>query len=110
MQPSDNENWLIDTGHDILEKKAEQGPESLEPIERLIRAWWVADYGMRNAGDLQAAFDLDPQFLDDGLSLASDLELPTTKRAFADGRQSLEATFFKQFESICDELRGAYGR
>ena len=110
MLPTDNENWLIDAGHEILEKKAERGADSLEPVERLIRAWWVADYGMRNAGDLDTAIDVDSNFLDEGLRLASELNLPLAKQAFAAGKQDLEATFFDRFGSVCDELREAYGR
>ncbi|WP_332770517.1 hypothetical protein [Phenylobacterium sp.] len=49
----DNETWLIDTGHDVIEKKAATGPASLNPRERLIYCLWVADYGMKNAGDLE---------------------------------------------------------
>ena len=63
--PTNNENWLIDEGHAILERKADQGEAALRPIERLIRCWWVADYGMRNAGDLDTALDLDSRFLDE---------------------------------------------
>ena len=107
--PTDNENWLIDEGHTILEKKAARGDAALRPIERLIRCWWTADYSTRNAGDLDTACDLDPNFLEDGVRLAAELALPLTKGAFARGKDALEATFFESFESVTQELRQACG-
>ena len=77
--PSENENWLIDTGHIILEKKVAIGYDALSTIEQLIRCWWIADYGMRNAGDLETALDLDSNFVSQGLSQASNLALPLAK-------------------------------
>ena len=108
--PSENENWLIDTGHIILEKKAAIGYDALSPIEHLIRCWWIADYGMRNGGDLETALDVDSKFLSQGLRQASNLALPLTKGAFEGGKDGLELTFFDRFEEVCRELREAYGK
>jgi hypothetical protein len=108
--PSENENWLIEEGHAIIVKEAERGQDSLSPIERLIRYWWIADYGMNNAGDLDVSLDMDGSVLDEGLRLASELRLPLTREAFASGKATLETTYFERFEAVCDELRKAYGR
>lgn len=35
-EQDDNETWLIETGHDVIEKKANVGPGSLRPWERLV--------------------------------------------------------------------------
>ncbi|WP_139354080.1 hypothetical protein [Sinorhizobium sp. A49] len=56
----DNETWLVEAGCIVVETKALVGYAPLSPLERLIYCVWVADYGMRNAGDLKAAADVHP--------------------------------------------------
>ena len=51
--PIDNETWIIEDGDIVIRKIAEHGIDTLLPIELLIYCLWVADYGMRNAGDLE---------------------------------------------------------
>jgi hypothetical protein len=34
----DNETWLIETGHNVMEKKAAIGIDSLSPLQRLKSA------------------------------------------------------------------------
>jgi hypothetical protein len=53
--PTDNETWVIETGDTIIRKKTRGGIECLSPWETLVYCLWVADYAMRNAGDLEAA-------------------------------------------------------
>ena len=61
----DNETWIIEAGDAVIQKRAEQGDDALTPLERLIHCLWVADYGMRNAGDLITAGDVYPSFHDE---------------------------------------------
>lgn len=102
----DNETWLVeDAGHSVIEKKAEQGADALSPIERLIYCLWVADYSMRNGGDLATADDLYPPFQQEARRIAEELSLPRTLSAFAVSRSDLERTYFQVFDSVCEELR-----
>ncbi|QNA83764.1 hypothetical protein G4G27_07005 [Sphingomonas sp. So64.6b] len=102
----DNQTWLIDDGHAIIEKKRAGGIDALTPRERLIHCFWIADYSMRNAGDLATARDLDPRYLSDARSVAALLDLPVTAAAFGLSEGELERRFFDLFDRLCDELRG----
>ncbi|HEU4967580.1 hypothetical protein [Sphingomonas sp.] len=105
----DNETWLVeDAGHSIIEKKATQGRDALSPLERLIYCLWVADYGMRNGGDLATADDLYPTFQAEGRRIAEELSLPRTLSAFALSRSDFERTYFGVFDGVCEELRSAF--
>jgi hypothetical protein len=81
--PSDNETWIIDAGDAVIQKKATSGIEALSPSEHLIYCLWVADYGMRNAGDLVTAADLYPSFQTEAVRLANRLHLPFTQESFS---------------------------
>lgn len=97
--------WLIeDAGHAVIEKKAEHGFAALTPLEHLIYCVWVADYGMRNAGDLSTARDLYPSFQDEARRLAEKLSLPRTRTAFELPPAELETAYFGAFEGFCAEL------
>ena len=109
-EQDDNETWLIEAGHDVIEKKAAAGPASLSPRERLIYCVWVADYGMRNAGDLETAADLYAPFQHEGKTLSADLSLPLAYAAFSLRRSDLQDRYFDLFDSICGELRGVSQR
>ncbi|WP_034161456.1 hypothetical protein [Sphingomonas sp. ERG5] len=102
----DNQTWLIDAGHDIIEKKRAHGVDALVPRDRLIHGFRVADYSMRNAGDLATARDLDPRYLADARAAAMVLGLPRAIAAFGLSEGELERRFFDLFDGICDELRG----
>ncbi len=80
-QYSDHETWLIEAGNDIITRKA--GGASLSPLERIVYCLWVADYGMRNAGDLVTARDLYPNFQRDAADLAGAIGLPFTRESFS---------------------------
>jgi hypothetical protein len=105
--PTENETWLIEIGDAVIRKKASSGPASLLAWESLVHCLWVADYGMRNAGDLETATDVYSEFHTEGSRLASELELPLTKAAFALSKPDFEDQFFDRFESICDEMKQA---
>jgi hypothetical protein len=59
----DNQSWIVKAGDAVIKMKVASGAQSLTPPERLIYCLWVADYGMRNAGDLETAKDLYREFL-----------------------------------------------
>lgn len=105
MLPSDNETWLIDTGDDVISKKAEQGRDALSTCERLIYCVWVADYSMRNAGDLLTAADLYAPFKEEAAQLASELALARTRAAFSLPAEKLERSYFDAFDEVCAELQ-----
>jgi len=105
--PTENETWLIEIGDAVVRKKASSGATSLLSWEKLVYCLWVADYGMRNAGDLETAADAYSEFHSEGLRLSVELELPLTKAAFALSKQDLECEYFDRFESICDEMNQA---
>jgi hypothetical protein len=105
--PTDNETWIVETGALVLEKEACSGRASWSPWERLVYCLWVADYGMRNAGDLEAAADVHPDFHSEAQRLAKELSLRTTYQAFSLSRLALEREYFERFEAICDEIRSA---
>lgn len=101
---TDCETWLIETGDGIIEKKASFGVSALSSLERLIYCLWVADYGMRNAGDLETAFDLYPTFQAEGLEMAKQLSLPNSLALFDLPREEMEAKYFAHFSDVCAEI------
>ena len=103
--PSDNETWLIDSGDEVISKKAECGIESLSDLDRLIYCLWVADYGMRNAGDLATASDLYPPFRVEAAELAAKLSLGFVADSFSLPEPLLEQQYHERFERICSDLR-----
>ena len=105
MTPSDNETWLIDTGDDVIQKKVAEGRDALTACERLVYCVWVADYSMRNAGDLRTASDLYAPFRDEAELLAEELGLAQTRVAFSLPADELEQAYFDFFDDVCAELR-----
>lgn len=103
----DNETWLIEEGDRIIQKKAHGGLESLTTWESLVYSLWVADYGMRNAGDLETAKAVDADFQSRALRTAKELSLTLTQGAFALERAALEREYFHRFDAICEEIRCA---
>lgn len=51
----------MDDGHIAITRISKHGTDDLHPLVLLFYCLWVADYGMRNAGDLAIAADLLPQ-------------------------------------------------
>jgi hypothetical protein len=105
--PSANETWIIEAGDDVIQKKAREGIGNLTPLEKLIYCVWVADYGMRNAGDLDAAHDVYANFQLEAAHLANDLSLKATRDAFELPTDDLQRQYFERFDDICDELKNA---
>lgn len=110
MIPSENETWLIETGDDVIVKKAEQGRDALTSCERLIYCVWVADYSMRNAGDLLTASDLYSPFHEEAQRLADELSLSKTKAAFSLPAEELKEAYFDVFDDVCGELQSCLSR
>ncbi len=104
----ENETWLIETGADIIEH-ASAGAATTS-LERLVYCVWVADYGMRNAGDLETASDVYADFQTEGYERAVELALSTTRDAFALPAHELERRYFELFDDICSELKAASAR
>jgi hypothetical protein len=105
--PSENETWLIDIGDAVIKKEAQTGRDSLLPWEVLVYCLWVADYGMRNADDLDTAADVCSEFHSEGRRIAKELSLQLTLEAFSLSKEELEEQYFDRFESICDEIKRA---
>jgi hypothetical protein len=105
--PSEHETWVIEAGHEVLKKMAVAGLAGLVPLERLVYYLWVADYGMRNAGDLDAADDVCPHFQSEARLLAEELSLPAAREAFALPPSVLQKEYDLHFEVICQELKDA---
>ena len=108
MIEDDNETWLLEAGHEVIEQMVAAGapvPHALR--ERLIYCLWVADYGMRNAGDLITAADLYAGFQKEGLAAARELSLPRATAAFSLSAADLERDYFELFDGIIAEIKGA---
>jgi hypothetical protein len=105
--PSENETWVIEIGDAVIRKEAGSGAASLLPWEKLVHCLWVADYGMRNAGDLDTAADVYSQFQSEGVQLARELSLPFTLEVFSLPRNELENQYFDKFDSVCEEIKVA---
>lgn len=103
----DNETWLLDEGARVIERKAVAGYSSLTPRQRLIYCLWSADYGMRNAGDIQTAADLHPTFMEDGRSAAQELGFPQSTAFFSLSAECLEQLYFGLFDGVVVEIRVA---
>lgn len=103
----DNETWLLDEGDRVIERRAADGHSSPTARDSLIYCLWVADYGMRNAGDLEAAADVHPAFIADGLAAAQALSLPLATDAFSLPIAHFEERYFDLFDSLVTELRQA---
>jgi len=96
----DNETWVVEEGDRIIQKKARLGFDRLTDWERLVYSLWVADYGMRNAGDLSTARGVYADFQSVALHAAKILSLPTTCGAFELAPNTLQERYFDLFEAV----------
>jgi hypothetical protein len=106
---SDNDDWIVDAGADVVEKKSTTGAASLSPIERLVYCLWVADYGMRNAGDLAGGRQIHSEFQEEAARLAEALGLEFTHASFSLPASVLQAEYFERFDRLCDEIKNVEG-
>jgi hypothetical protein len=103
-----NETWIIETGDAVIQKVGRSDTRNLAPLETLIYCVWVADYGMRNAGDLDSAKDVYSRFHSKARQIAKELSLPLTYEAFALKKNELEQQYFDRFDTMVDEIKYAY--
>lgn len=102
------ETWILDTGDAIIAKRSSAGEDSLSDLEQLIMCLWAADYGMRNAGDLEAADEVNEGFLKRGAAFAAKIDTPQTLAAFNLSKEELEAQYFDRLGRIVAELSAQY--
>lgn len=102
---SDNETWIIETGDLVIRKKVKVGISALSAWEVLVYCVWVADYGIRNAGDLETAADVHSTFHSDARTISKQLSLPVTHAAFGLSKADLEREYLDRFDAICEELK-----
>jgi hypothetical protein len=110
VTPIDNATWIVEAGGAVIDKQARDGSHSLTPWESLIYCLWLADYSMRNAGDLDAARDIRMDFQSEGARIAKFLELPFTHAAFSLPPSALQSDYFVRFDALCHEVRTAGSR
>jgi hypothetical protein len=103
--PIDNETWLIQAGDAVIQKRATEDLDSLGPWERLVYCLWAGDYGMRNAGGLDAARAVYADFPSDARLFSEDMALRLTHEAFSLPSRELEREYFNRFDQICHEIR-----
>ncbi len=105
MPGDDAETWLLEEGGEVIERMVAESYAALSPRDRLIYCLWVADYGMRNAGNLVTAADLHAPFLDDGRSAARELGLPVLSAASSLTSEELERRYFGLFDGMIAEIK-----
>jgi hypothetical protein len=101
---AERETWIVEVGGAVIEKEATHGAAALTPLDQLILCLWSADYGMRNAGDLETASDVHPGFQQEAASLAHELGMPRTQVAFSLPPAELEARYFVLLSGIIEEI------
>lgn len=104
----ENETWLIDTGDIVVGKMSVVGDSNRSKVERLVYCLWIADYGMRNSGDLDTALDWYPDFQREAVDLAGELGLAFTQESFSLPLSTLQNQYFERFERICNEIKSIY--
>ena len=95
---------FLNSPHEI-QKKAEHGINSLTDLERLIYCFWIADYGISNAGDLEVCYDMKPTFKDDAIKISTKLALTETQKLFQLEDQDFIDKYDLLFEEVCNELK-----
>ncbi len=103
----ENETWVIERGGEVIEKMADASRQPLTDVERLIYCLWVADYGMRNAGDLEAAEELYPEFHAEGATLARSLGLAKALGLFSLTQLEFEENYFELLNDVRLEIQKA---
>jgi hypothetical protein len=102
---AENETWIVEAGAAVIEKKSLVGADALSPLEQLIYCLWVADYGMRNAGDFVTARDLYSPFQHEAAALAEHLKLGFVQESFSLPTALLAQQYFDRFDRICEEIK-----
>jgi hypothetical protein len=103
----ENETWVVERGGEVIEKMADACRQPLTDVERLIYCLWVADYAMRNAGDLEAAEELYPEFHAEGATFARLLDLAKASRLFSFTKLEFEESYFELLTGVRLEIQQA---
>jgi len=103
----ENETWIVERGGQVVEKMADAARSPLTDVERLIYCLWVADYGMRNAGDLETAEEVYPKFHAEGATLARSLGLPKALGLFSLVTSEFENGYFELLTDVSLEIQKA---
>jgi hypothetical protein len=101
---AERETWIVEIGGAVIEKEAAHGAAALTRLEQLILCVWAADYGMRNAGNLETASDIHPGFQEEAASLARDLGMPRAHAAFSLSPAEFEARYFDVLRGVIEEI------
>ena len=103
----DMETWLIDTGDEVIRKKAVTGLDGLLPAERAIYALWVVDYAVRNSGTLLPMSEIYPAALVELRAFAALRDLPTLTllAGSAADEAAFCADYYRHFEMASQELK-----
>lgn len=99
----DNETWIIEKGDSVINKRS--SGVLLSQLEKLIYCLWVADYCMRNAGDLENMDEMYPNLFKEAISLAKSLSINVAIELFSKSNVDFEKVYFEMFNSVCEELR-----
>ena len=102
---TDNETWVIETGGMVFRKETRGGVACLSPFRDACLLSLGADYGMRNAGDLDTAADAYPEFQLNARRIAKASSLRLTHETFSLPKSDLEQQYFDRFEQVCSEIR-----
>jgi hypothetical protein len=103
----ENETWIVERGAQVMEKMTDAARQPLTNVERLVYCLWVADYGMRNAGDLESAEEVYPQFQTEGATVARSLGLPKALSLFSLATLEFENCYFELLTDVCLEIQKA---
>ncbi|WP_458764882.1 hypothetical protein [Cupriavidus basilensis] len=102
--------WVVDTGDEVIQKRANEGEIALSQAELAVYCMWTIDYAVRNSGSFGPLEDMESTALTDLLQiargsglrkLAAWLETSTNESAFC-------GTYYEQFDEPCAELRRFY--
>ncbi|WP_200179848.1 hypothetical protein [Undibacterium sp. 14-3-2] len=77
----------------------------MSPKERLIYCLWVADYCMRNAGDISQASEMYAGWQKEAAEQSKKLLLDFSSESFSLSESSFEQQFFSRFDGICEEIK-----
>jgi hypothetical protein len=102
--PFDYESWLLDATEPVLRREIEVGASALAGWERALYCLWVADYSMRNAGDLGSAYDLASDFKSAGLAAARTTDLRAMASLFELDDVEFARQYAGSFDEVCREL------
>jgi len=100
----ENETWIIDAGDQVIQKMAGNSDAVLSSKERLIYCLWVADYCMRNAGDISQASVMHAGWQKEAAEHSKKLVLDFCGETFLLPESSFEEQYFSRFDGGCPKF------